>query len=88
MIGFDLGFGPRFDPRLDSRLDPRLDPRFDSRLDPGFDYSCIPGLSNEIVEKLSRIRPRTLGQASRISGVTPAAVTTLMIYLRSLRKNG
>ena len=51
------------------------------------DYAEIPGLSNEIVEKLCLVKPRTLGQASRISGVTPAAVTTLMIFLRALKKN-
>ena len=40
-----------------------------------FDYKGVSGLSNEIVQKLSQIRPTTLGQASRISGVTPAAVS-------------
>ena len=47
-----------------------------------FDYAAIPGLSNEVKEKLSSIRPVTLGQASRISGMTPAAVTILQIYLK------
>ena len=42
----------------------------------------LPGISNEVFEKLSRIRPRTLGQAARISGVTPAAVGLLAIELR------
>jgi len=46
------------------------------------DYSKIHSLSNEIIEKLSRIRPLSLGQASRISGVTPAAISILMIYLK------
>lgn len=46
-----------------------------------FEYQAIPGLSREIVEKLSRIRPATLGQASRIPGVTPAALSILHIYL-------
>ena len=50
------------------------------------DYSLIGGLSREIVEKLSRISPRTLGQASRISGVTPAAITNIMVYLTSGKK--
>ncbi len=45
------------------------------------DYSAIPGLSNEIKEKLSRIRPTSIGQASRISGVTPAALSILLVYL-------
>jgi len=47
----------------------------------GFDFSAIPGLSREIVEKLSRVRPRTLGHAGRISGVTPAAVSILRVYV-------
>ncbi len=46
------------------------------------DYRLIPGLSNEIVEKLSRQRPVSLGQASRISGITPAAITAIRIYLK------
>lgn len=52
------------------------------RIPPHFAYQGLPGLSSEIVEKLSRIRPQTLGQASRISGVTPAAVTLLLLYIK------
>jgi len=47
-----------------------------------FSYDSIPGLSNEIVQKLSKIRPASLGQASRISGVTPAAISVLIVYLK------
>ena len=46
------------------------------------DYFSIPSLSNEAKEKLSRIRPRSLGQASRIAGVSAADVSVLSIYLR------
>lgn len=46
------------------------------------DYSKIGGLSNEIIQKLSKARPETLGVASRISGVTPAAVSQLLIHLK------
>ena len=46
------------------------------------DYADINGLSKEAREKLSRIRPRSLGQASRISGITPAAISLLSIYLK------
>lgn len=49
-----------------------------------FDYINLPGLSNEIQQKLKVAAPLTLGQANRISGVTPAAITILMIYLRKL----
>lgn len=50
-----------------------------------FSFEGIPGLSREVIEKLSRIRPQTLAQASRISGITPAAVSILAMVLR--RKN-
>ncbi|MGB2706017.1 MAG: tRNA uridine-5-carboxymethylaminomethyl(34) synthesis enzyme MnmG [Candidatus Omnitrophota bacterium] len=52
-----------------------------------FDYLQVSGLSSEIQEKLSRFKPRSLGQASRISGVTPVAISLLMvkIYEKSLR---
>ncbi|MCX8116915.1 MAG: tRNA uridine-5-carboxymethylaminomethyl(34) synthesis enzyme MnmG [Desulfobacterota bacterium] len=48
----------------------------------GFDFGSILGLSSEVREKLLRIRPISLGQASRISGVTPAALSILMIHLK------
>jgi len=48
----------------------------------GLDYTKVPGLSREVVEKLSRVRPESLGQASRISGITPAAITALRIHLK------
>jgi tRNA uridine 5-carboxymethylaminomethyl modification enzyme len=47
-----------------------------------FDYEGVPGLSGEIREKLQQVRPRSLGQAARISGVTPAALAVLMVYLK------
>lgn len=46
------------------------------------DYTGLPGLSNEVVEKLNIIQPHSLGQASRISGVTPAAISVLQVYLK------
>ena len=45
------------------------------------DFRVIPGLSREVIEKLEAIRPRSVGQASRISGVTPAAVAILLTYI-------
>lgn len=52
------------------------------RLPADLDYTVIAGLSREVREKLARIRPRTLGQASRISGITPAAISLLSVYLK------
>ena len=51
----------------------------------GFDFENVPSLSNEVREKLLKIRPKTLGQASRISGVTPAAISILQIFLAKYR---
>jgi tRNA uridine 5-carboxymethylaminomethyl modification enzyme len=52
------------------------------RLPERFDYSQVAALSFEVRDKLARQRPETLGQASRISGVTPAAISLLMVHLR------
>ena len=49
------------------------------------DYSAISGLSSEVREKLTRVRPRDLGMAARIPGVTPAAVTILQLHLELRR---
>jgi tRNA uridine 5-carboxymethylaminomethyl modification enzyme len=46
-----------------------------------FDYAAVSGLSREMKEKLGRVRPQTIGQASRISGVTPAAVSLIHIFI-------
>jgi tRNA uridine 5-carboxymethylaminomethyl modification enzyme len=46
-----------------------------------FDYARVAALSNEALQKFKRIRPRTLGQASRISGVNPSDVQILMVYM-------
>ena len=51
-----------------------------------FDYSALPGLSNEIKQKLQAHRPRTIGHASRIDGVTPAALTLLVAHVRRGKK--
>ena len=51
------------------------------RIPSEFTYTVVPGLSREILEKLERVRPSTLGQAARIPGVTPAAVSILDVYL-------
>lgn len=54
-------------------------------LPPDLNYAKMSGLSNEVVEKLSAIKPLSLGQASRISGITPAAISVLQVHLRKLK---
>jgi tRNA uridine 5-carboxymethylaminomethyl modification enzyme len=93
---------PDVDPRVSERLeieikyqgylarqeaDARRLLRFDQvALPEDLDYGAVLGLSHEAVEKLASVRPRSLGQASRISGVTPVAVTLLMTHLDVARR--
>ncbi len=56
------------------------------RLPQGMDYASIPGLSNEVRQKLAQHMPETIGQASRISGITPAAISLLLVYLKRYRQ--
>lgn len=56
------------------------------RLPEEIDYRVIGGLSREVIEKLEAVRPRSVGQASRISGITPAAVAILMTHLSLQRR--
>ena len=51
-----------------------------------FDYAAVCGLSNEVVQKLTEFRPLSVGQAQRISGVTPAAVSLLLVHLRKTQR--
>ena len=56
------------------------------KLDENIDYQSIPGLRNEAKQKLSQIKPKSLGQASRISGVSPADISVLLIWLEQRRR--
>ncbi len=58
----------------------------DKKIPPDIDYAQIKGLKKEAIEKLSEIRPISLGQASRISGVTPSDIDVLLIYLESQKR--
>ena len=51
-------------------------------LDPALDYAAIGGLSTEMIERLDAARPETLGQAGRIAGITPAALTAILVHSR------
>ncbi len=54
----------------------------DTVLPEGLDYNTVKGLSAEVCEKLNRIQPTTIGQAARISGITPAAISLLLVHLK------
>ncbi len=56
------------------------------RIPDWFDYHKVSGLSREVVEKLTRVRPITLGQASRIPGITPAAVSLVNCYIEIFQR--
>ncbi|WJN76600.1 tRNA uridine-5-carboxymethylaminomethyl(34) synthesis enzyme MnmG [Burkholderia anthina] len=69
----------------------RNDANENTRLPDGIDYREVRGLSFEVSQKLNEFRPETIGQASRISGVTPAAISLLMVHLKRRglgRRNG
>jgi tRNA uridine 5-carboxymethylaminomethyl modification enzyme len=57
-----------------------------TKIPDGIDYSAVPGLSIEARQKLAQHRPGTVGQASRISGVTPATISLLLVHLKRLRQ--
>jgi tRNA uridine 5-carboxymethylaminomethyl modification enzyme len=57
----------------------------DQALPLDFDYRAVQGLSNEVKQKLEDVRPETIGQAGRIPGVTPAAISLLLIFLKKHR---
>ena len=54
----------------------------ETRFPPNMDFSCIGGLSTEILQKLIRHKPETIGQASRIQGMTPAAISILLVHIK------
>ena len=53
------------------------------RLPEGLNYASVIGLSNEAKQKLMEIRPLTIGQAARISGITPSAISLLLVHLKA-----
>ena len=58
------------------------------KLDVNFDYTLVKGLRKEAIQKLNIYRPMSIGQASRISGVSPADISVLLVYLEQLRYSG
>jgi tRNA uridine 5-carboxymethylaminomethyl modification enzyme len=70
--------------RRQQELVDRFEKMEQTTLPEDMNYTGIPGLSREVVEKLTRVQPRTLGQAGRISGITPAALSCLEIQLKKI----
>ncbi len=67
------------------KLNEKLKKLEDIKIPEDIDYDRIPGLTNEAKEKLKRMKPLTVGQASRIDGITPATITALLIHLGKLK---
>ena len=63
----------------------RFDKTEGRRIPEDIDYSAVSGLRLEAAEKMAQIRPYTIGQASRISGVSPADISVLLVYLTERR---
>ena len=57
------------------------------RIPDSFQYEGVPGLSLEVTQKLEAIRPLTLGQASRISGITPSAISLIMLLIEKIARS-
>jgi tRNA uridine 5-carboxymethylaminomethyl modification enzyme len=79
-IEIDAGYAGYLDRQAAEAVAFRRDE--DLALAADLDYAAVPGLSNEAREKLARVRPLTLGQASRIEGVTPGGLTALLAHVR------
>ena len=58
----------------------------DTAIPAGFDFAVVRGLSAEVAGKLERVRPQTIGQAQRIPGMTPAAISLLLVHLARQRR--
>ncbi len=76
----------KYEPYIEreQKLNERLKKLENISLPPDMDYDKVPGLTNEAREKLKKFKPLTVGQASRIDGITPASITALLAYLGKL----
>ena len=81
-VEIELRYGPYIE--RERKLTERIKRLEDLRIPEDIDYDSIPGLTKEARQKLKSFRPVTVGQASRIDGITPAAITALLIYLGKL----
>ena len=70
----------------EERLNEKMKHLESIKLPEDIDYSKVPGLRKEIIQKLSKAKPLTLGHAARLEGITPAAITAIMIYLQKQKE--
>ena len=83
-IVFDIETNQRYSGYIKRQMDEieKMKKNRNAHIPPNFDYSNVKGLSAEITQKLSKVEPKTLAQAWRIPGITPAAISALMVYLK------
>ena len=83
-IVFDIETNQRYSGYIKRQMDEieKMKKNRNAHIPSNFDYSNVKGLSAEITQKLSKVEPKTLAQAWRIPGITPAAISALMIYLK------
>jgi tRNA uridine 5-carboxymethylaminomethyl modification enzyme len=79
-----IEIGIKYQGYIDRQADEieRNEANVNTRLPDGIDYAAVRGLSFEARQKLEQFRPETIGQASRISGITPATISLLMVHLK------
>ena len=83
-IVFDIETNQRYSGYIKRQMDEieKMNKNRNAHIPSNFDYSNVKGLSAEITQKLSKVEPKTLAQAWRIPGITPAAISALMVYLK------
>ena len=83
-IVFDIETNQRYSGYIKRQMDEieKMKKNRNAHIPSNFDYSNVKGLSAEITQKLSKVEPKTLAQAWRIPGITPAAISALMVYLK------
>ena len=83
-IVFDIETNQRYSGYIKRQMDEieKMKKNRNAHIPSNFDYSDVKGLSAEITQKLSKVEPKTLAQAWRIPGITPAAISALMVYLK------
>ena len=84
VIVFDIETNQRYSGYIKRQMDEieKMKKNRNAHIPSNFDYSNVKGLSAEITQKLSKVEPKTLAQAWRIPGITPAAISALMVYLK------